>query len=128
MYCGQTHIGARIGRRQVCPTGVGKGQAAEVFENRVFDAEKKGAKILYHPGSKGALLPPIVVDYVPHDGDLVMEETFGPIVPIVRVPDNDQEVMDISNSTDFGLSSGDCLYQRFGRRHLQCLGTAGVTD
>ncbi|MBL4766927.1 MAG: phosphonoacetaldehyde dehydrogenase [Rhodobacteraceae bacterium] len=83
-------------------------EAAEVFENRVFDAEKKGAKILYHPGRKGALLPPIVIDYVPHDSDLVMEETFGPIVPIVRVPDNDQEVMDISNSTDFGLSSGVC--------------------
>ncbi len=83
-------------------------QAAELFENRVFQAEKEGAKILYHPGRQGALLPPIVVDHVPHDSELVMEETFGPIVPIVRVPDNDQEVMAISNSTDFGLSSGVC--------------------
>jgi putative phosphonoacetaldehyde dehydrogenase len=83
-------------------------KAAEVFENRVLDAEKQGAKILYHPGRVGALLPPIVVDHVPHDSELVMEETFGPIVPIVRVPDNDEEVMAISNSTDFGLSSGVC--------------------
>lgn len=83
-------------------------QAAEVFENRVYDAEKQGAKILYHPARRGALLPPIVVDHVPHDSELVMEETFGPIVPIVRVPDNDQEVMAISNSTEFGLSSGVC--------------------
>ncbi len=83
-------------------------QAAELFENRVFQAEKEGAKILYHPGRQGALLPPIVVDHVPHDSELVMEETFGPIVPIVRVPDNDDEVMRISNSTDFGLSSGVC--------------------
>jgi putative phosphonoacetaldehyde dehydrogenase len=83
-------------------------QAAELFENRVYQAEKEGAKILYHPGRQGALLPPIVVDYVPHDSELVMEETFGPIVPIVRVPDNDEEVMAISNSTDFGLSSGVC--------------------
>ena len=37
-----------------------------------------------------------------------MEETFGPIVPIVRVPDDDAEVMRISNSTAFGLSSGVC--------------------
>ena len=37
-----------------------------------------------------------------------MEETFGPIVPIVRVPDNDEDVMAISNSTEFGLSSGVC--------------------
>ncbi len=83
-------------------------QAAETFERRVFDAEKAGAKILYHPGRQGALLPPIVVDHVPHDSELVMEETFGPVVPIVRVPDNDEEVMAISNSTEFGLSSGVC--------------------
>lgn len=83
-------------------------QAAEVFENRVFDAEKQGAKILYHPGRDGALLPPIVIDHVPHGSELVMEETFGPIVPIVRVPDDDDAVMAISNSTEFGLSSGVC--------------------
>ncbi|MDA9930388.1 phosphonoacetaldehyde dehydrogenase [Alphaproteobacteria bacterium] len=81
-------------------------KAAELFENRVFDAEKRGAKILYHPPREGALLPPIVVDHVPHECDLVMEETFGPIVPIIRVPDDDAAVMAISNSTDFGLSSG----------------------
>lgn len=83
-------------------------QAAEMFENRVYQAEKEGAEILYHPGRQGALLPPIVVDKVPHDSELVMDETFGPIVPIVRVPDNDEEVMAISNSTPFGLSSGVC--------------------
>ena len=83
-------------------------QAAELFEKRVFEAEAKGAKILYHPGRDGALLPPIVIDHVPHECDLVMEETFGPIVPIVRVPDDDQSVMNISNSTEFGLSSGVC--------------------
>lgn len=83
-------------------------KAAETFEKRVYDAEKQGAKILYHPGRQGALLPPIVIDHVPHGSELVMEETFGPIVPIVRVPDNDIEVMAISNSTQFGLSSGVC--------------------
>jgi phosphonoacetaldehyde dehydrogenase len=38
----------------------------------------------------------------------VLEETFGPIIPIVRVPDDDVETMRISNSTAFGLSSGVC--------------------
>ena len=83
-------------------------QAAELFENRVFDAEKQGAKVLYHPERQGALLPPIVIDHVPHDSDLVFEETFGPIIPIVRVPDNDEQLMEISNSTSFGLSAGVC--------------------
>ena len=83
-------------------------KAAETFERRVHEAEAKGAKILYHPGRKGALLPPIVVDHVDHGSELVMQETFGPIVPIVRVPDDDVETMRISNSTAFGLSAGVC--------------------
>lgn len=82
--------------------------AAATFERRVYDAEKQGAKVLYDPGRKGALLPPIVVDHVPHGSELVFEETFGPVVPIVRVPNDDAEVMAISNSTPFGLSAGVC--------------------
>ncbi len=83
-------------------------EAATLFEKRVYDAADQGAKVLYDPGRQGAVLPPIVVDHVPHESDLVMEETFGPIVPIVRVPNDDVETMRISNSTAFGLSSGVC--------------------
>ena len=82
--------------------------AAALFERRLEDAEVAGAKVLYHPGRDGALVPPIVVDHVPHESELVMEETLGPIVLIVRVPDDDEAVMAISNSTAFGLSSGVC--------------------
>ena len=83
-------------------------EAAELFDKRVSMAEEEGAKILYHPGRKGALLPPIVVDNVNPKSELVLEETFGPVIPIIRVPDNDDEVITISNSTAFGLSSGVC--------------------
>ena len=83
-------------------------QAAKTFEARVYKAAEQGAKVLYDPGRKGALLPPITVDFVPHQSDLVFEETFGPIIPIVRVPNDDDAVIRISNSTPFGLSSGVC--------------------
>ncbi len=83
-------------------------EAAGLFENRVLQAAREGAEILYHPGRQGALLPPIVVDRVPYDSALVMEETFGPVVPVIRVPDDDAAVMAISNATAFGLSSGVC--------------------
>ena len=83
-------------------------QAAELFDTRVSMAEEDGAKILYHPGRKGALLPPIVVDHVDPKSELVLEETFGPVIPIIRVPNDDEAVMKISNSTAFGLSSGVC--------------------
>ncbi|GAA2878672.1 putative phosphonoacetaldehyde dehydrogenase [Aminobacter niigataensis] len=83
-------------------------KAAALFEKRVYMAAEQGAEVLYDPGRKGALLPPIVVDRVPHTSELVMEETFGPIIPIVRAPDNDDELIALSNSTAFGLSSGVC--------------------
>ncbi len=82
--------------------------AAKTFEARVYKAAEQGAKILYDPGRKGAVLPPITVDFVRHDSELVFEETFGPVIPIVRVPNDDAEVIRISNSTPFGLSSGVC--------------------
>ena len=83
-------------------------KAAALFEKRVHMAAEAGAQILYDPGRQGALLPPIVVDKVPHESELVMEETFGPIVPIIRAPDDDEALIALSNSTAFGLSSGVC--------------------
>ena len=106
-------------------------RAAELFEHRVHLAESQGAKILYHPGRQGALLPPIVVDHVDHNSELVMEETFGPIIPIVRVSDDDTDTMRISNSTAYGLSSGVCTndYRRMQAyiRGLQ-VGTVNIWE
>ena len=82
--------------------------AAALFEARVEMAAEAGAEVLYNPGRRGALLPPIVVDRVDHGSELVMEETFGPIIPIIRVSDDDDAVITLSNSTAFGLSSGVC--------------------
>ena len=93
----ETHLGTVV-----------NAQAAELFDKRVSMAEEDGAKILYHPGRKGALLPPIVVDHVDPKSELVLEETFGPVIPIIRVPNDDEAVIKISNSTAFGLSSGVC--------------------
>ncbi|MDJ0937247.1 MAG: phosphonoacetaldehyde dehydrogenase [Kiloniellales bacterium] len=83
-------------------------KAAELFEKRVHMAADQGAEVLFDPGRQGALLPPIVVDRVPRESELVMEETFGPVIPVIRVPEDDEQVMAISNSTAFGLSSGVC--------------------
>lgn len=82
--------------------------AAQLFEQRVQDAVAQGARLLHGEPRKGALFAPCVVDHVPYDCELVREETFGPVIPIIRVPDQIEEVIKISNSTAFGLSSGVC--------------------
>ncbi|MDE2914545.1 MAG: phosphonoacetaldehyde dehydrogenase [Paracoccaceae bacterium] len=83
-------------------------KAARKIDRRIDLAAEGGAEILYHPGRSGALLPPVVLDRVPAGSELVMEETFGPVIPVIRVPDDDDAVIAISNSTAFGLSSGVC--------------------
>jgi phosphonoacetaldehyde dehydrogenase len=82
--------------------------AAKSFERRVNDAVEKGAKLLHGNNRQGALYPPTVVDHVPSNAELVREETFGPVIPIIRCPDDIAQVIKISNSTAYGLSSGVC--------------------
>jgi phosphonoacetaldehyde dehydrogenase len=82
--------------------------AAKEFERRVNDAVKDGAELLHGNDRKGALYPPTVVDRIPYTSELVMQETFGPVIPIIRVPNDIESVIRISNSTAFGLSSGVC--------------------
>jgi putative phosphonoacetaldehyde dehydrogenase len=82
--------------------------AAKLFEARVNTAVEAGAKLLLGNDRKGALYPATVVDHVPYDCELVKEETFGPVIPIIRCPNDISEVIRISNSTAYGLSSGVC--------------------
>ena len=102
-------------------------RAAATIEARVHAAASAGGRILHHPGRLGALLPPIVIDHVPYDCELVMEETFGPVIPVMRVPDDDDDVIAISNSTVFGLSSGVCTnsFDRM-RKYIQGLAVGTV--
>ena len=83
-------------------------RAARTFEDRVNDAVDQGAKLLHGNDRKGALYPATVVDHVPYACELVREETFGPVVPIIRCPNDIAEVIKISNATAYGLSSGVC--------------------
>jgi putative phosphonoacetaldehyde dehydrogenase len=83
-------------------------RAATEFERRVNDAVQNGARLLHGNDRNGALYPPTVVDHIPYTCELVMQETFGPVIPIIRVPNDIDSVIRISNATAFGLSSGVC--------------------
>ncbi len=83
-------------------------RSAALFETRVAAAVEAGADLLHGPAREGALFPPTVLDRVPYDCELVREETFGPVIPIIRCPDDIGELIRISNSTAYGLSSGVC--------------------
>jgi putative phosphonoacetaldehyde dehydrogenase len=81
--------------------------AAMLFESRVKEAVSQGAKLLVGNERQGALYSPTVVDRVDPKMTLVMQETFGPVSPVIRFRDIDEAIA-ISNGTAYGLSSAVC--------------------
>ncbi|HEX5639557.1 MAG TPA: phosphonoacetaldehyde dehydrogenase [Burkholderiaceae bacterium] len=81
--------------------------AAREFESRVNAAMGRGARVLAGHVRRGALYAPTVVDRVIPDMQLVKEETFGPVSPVIRFASIDEAIA-ISNSTAYGLSSAVC--------------------
>jgi putative phosphonoacetaldehyde dehydrogenase len=82
-------------------------EAAELMERRVNLAVADGAQLLWGNQRDGALYSPTVVDRVRPEMELVRQETFGPVAPVLRFRDIDEAIR-VSNSTAFGLSSGVC--------------------
>jgi acyl-CoA reductase-like NAD-dependent aldehyde dehydrogenase len=81
--------------------------AAQLFERRVDAAVAQGARLLCGNARDGALYSPTLLDRVRGDMELVREETFGPVSPVMTFTDIDDAIAQV-NSTAFGLSSGIC--------------------
>jgi phosphonoacetaldehyde dehydrogenase len=81
--------------------------AAKLFERRVNDACAQGARLLVGNKRSGALYSPTVLDGVTPEMELVREETFGPVSPVIRFRDA-EEAIRLVNGTAYGLSSGVC--------------------
>ena len=80
----------------------------ETVEQHVADAVAKGAKVLAggrrNPNLKGLYYEPTVLVNVNHDMLVMTEETFGPVMPIMPVKDEDEAIR-LANDSVFGLSS-----------------------
>jgi aldehyde dehydrogenase (NAD+) len=81
--------------------------AARYCEDKVNEAVGLGAEVLVGNDRRGALYAPTVVDRVTRDMPLVLNETFGPVSPILRFKTIDDAIA-LSNSTSYGLSSAVC--------------------
>jgi acyl-CoA reductase-like NAD-dependent aldehyde dehydrogenase len=79
----------------------------DIIDQHVRDAEEKGAKILTggHKGSgPGRFYEPTVMVDVDHDMKIMQEETFGPILPIMRIS-NAEEGVRLANDSTYGLQA-----------------------
>lgn len=79
--------------------------SAKSLEGRIHSAVAGGARLLLGGGRRGALLEPAILGDVPRTAELVCNESFGPIAPIMAVRDFD-DALALANATAFGLSSG----------------------
>ena len=99
--------GPPLGREQVDIGAITSPAQIGIIETLVDDAVEKGAKLL--TGGKrvrtaeGDFYAPTVLGDVPSHARILGEETFGPIIPLVRVRD-EAEAIEKANSTAFGLS------------------------
>ncbi len=79
-----------------------------ILQKQVADAKRKGAKLLVGGGvirGRGNWFAPTVLGDVDHSMLLMREESFGPIIGLQAVADDDAAV-DLMNDSDYGLTAG----------------------
>ncbi len=68
------------------------------------DATAKGARVVAGGPSENSIMQPTVVDRVTPAMRLYAEESFGPVVSVTRVHD-DEEAVRVANDNEYGLSA-----------------------
>jgi len=104
----------------------------EIVESHVADARERGANVL--TGGKrlegeGDWYAPTVITDVDHSMKVMTDESFGPVVGVMKVRDSDEAVR-LANDTRYGLSAsvfGKTREAEAVARRLE-VGTANVND
>jgi acyl-CoA reductase-like NAD-dependent aldehyde dehydrogenase len=93
----------------------------EVIESHIMDAIEKGAKVLTggrrNPDYPGYFYEPTVLVGVNHDMKIMREETFGPILPIQVVRD-EEEALRLANDTSYGLNANVWTRDRYKGKQI----------
>ena len=97
----------------------------------VADAVARGARLLAGGGEVGdSFFAPTVLDHVPPDAVVAVEETFGPVLPVIRVA-GAEEALRLANASTLGLSgsvwSRDVVRARDVARRLEA-GSLCIND
>lgn len=74
----------------------------ERVQAHVEDAVARGAEAFQYGEQHGYFYPPTILTGVPFEADVMRHETFGPVIPVVKIADA-QEAIDIANSSGMGL-------------------------
>ena len=70
----------------------------------VEDAVEKGATLVTGGAADNASMPATILDHVTSDMRAYHEESFGPVISIIRIKDDEQALF-VANDTEYGLSA-----------------------
>lgn len=76
----------------------------EIIEDHMQDALAKGAKVLIGGERRGLFFEPTVMVNVDHSMKIMRDETFGPVLPIMKVEDEAHAIA-LANDSYYGLSA-----------------------
>ncbi|ROS01694.1 lactaldehyde dehydrogenase/sulfoacetaldehyde dehydrogenase [Sinobacterium caligoides] len=79
--------------------------AADTVQSRIDQAIAGGATVLLGNRREGNVLYPTILEGVDDDAALMVEETFGPVIPL-RAFDTLEELVSLVNNSAFGLQAG----------------------
>ena len=79
-------------------------EAVARLDGLIKDAVARGARILAGGHARGTLMDATVLDHVTPAMRIYGEESFGPVVCVVRV-DGVEEAMRVANDTEYGLAA-----------------------
>jgi benzaldehyde dehydrogenase (NAD) len=91
-------------RGQVVLGSVVNEAAARKVNDLIEDATAKGAVLAAGGKAEGTILPATILDRVTPAMRAYAEESFGPMVTVVRVK-GDEEAIRVANDTEYGLSA-----------------------
>ncbi|MCB9666403.1 MAG: aldehyde dehydrogenase family protein [Alphaproteobacteria bacterium] len=74
----------------------------EIVDRHVREAVAQGARVLVGGERVGRAYAPTVIVDVTHDMALMTEETFGPVLPVMKVAD-EAEAVRMANDSQYGL-------------------------
>lgn len=102
----------------------------DIMEDHMQDALAKGAKVILGGRRNGMFMEPTILTNVDHTMKIMREETFAPVLPIMRV-DNETHAIQLANHSDFGLSasvwSGDVRRAERVAKQLR-VGSVNIND
>jgi succinate-semialdehyde dehydrogenase/glutarate-semialdehyde dehydrogenase len=115
-----TDIGAMSSEKQL-----------SIVEDHVNDAARRGARILTGgrraPNLDGPFYEPTVLTSVDHSMEVMREETFGPVLPVMTFQTED-EAIKLANDSVYGLTASVWTKNiARGRRLAECIEAGTVT-